>query len=105
MKFPKPGKKKSYRERRVEDMRLWTVIRKLAWRREKRKHPDRIVRCQECGRRLPTPRAHNFDHIKAAGMGGRRMHTLKNTQVICYGCHTFKTEGRRPYNAEWMDRP
>ncbi len=93
---------KGYLKRRRNWTSSFKEACKVAWKRETDEHGD--VHCQECGCTLLEPRAHNFDHIEAAGMGRVRDNSPENIRVVCYPCHTKKTTGKRPKNAEWIDR-
>lgn len=63
--------------------------------------------CEKCGKVLAEARAHNFAHKKHRGKGGNpdgSRNAPDNILILCYECHTELDTGRRPHNAEWMDR-
>lgn len=59
-------------------------------------------KCELCGVGLNVARAHNFSHVVHRGTGGPN--APENIRILCYTCHTEYDTGRRPHNAEWMDK-
>lgn len=100
--IPKPGKKKTFKQRRPQWTKAFKEAAEIAW--ERVRGPDNLVRCEECGFVLIELRNHNADHKVAAGMGGTRDNDPDNIRIVCYFCHTHKTTGKRPKGENWLDR-
>lgn len=56
----------------------------LIW--EEREH-----NCECCGKRLYTPRPHNFDHLKPKSGWEEYRLDKTNIKITCFPCHYMKT--------------
>ncbi len=54
---------------------------------------DRPHACEECGKTITEPRAHNFDHVIPKGRDASKRYDPDNIRLLCFACHFHKTTG------------
>lgn len=70
--------------------RTWRTTRRQYVAALRRRTPDGLARCKNCGTREDIATLH-IDHIDGRGPNGPAGHDPRNLQALCAACHGRKT--------------